>query len=53
MANERTCKTCRHKRFIMDPNYRNKTGTPCFLCKRNISDNRVVMYEPICCKSEE
>lgn len=46
------CNTCRYICFIMNPEYRNRTDTPCFLCKRNISDNRAVMYEPIRYKSE-
>ena len=43
------CKDCKNKRYINN-RYGNESiyvQSPCFMCKWNPTDNRVIMYEPI------
>ena len=48
IIDKKTCRTCVYKEYILRKDYRNRTDTPCFLCKLNISDNRTVMYKKAC-----
>lgn len=44
-----SCKDCKYKRYINN-RYGNQSiymQSPCFMCKWNSEDNRVVMHEPI------
>lgn len=44
-----SCKDCKYKSYINNrrKNERIYMQSPCFMCKLNLEDNRVVMYEPI------
>ena len=43
------CKDCKNKRYINNrcENESIYVQSPCFMCKWNPTDNRVIMYEPI------